>query len=100
MPGINRILPITYLGLAVCHTAQQLTVVETSIPAMRTAMEKKQVTSRELVTQYLTRIALYEDKLHAAIAVNPNALREADERDREGVPGTCARSPARHSDRG
>ena len=37
--------------------------------------------------QYLTRIATYEDKLHAAITVNPNALEEADERDRERAQG-------------
>ncbi len=45
------------------------------------------VTSRELVLQYLTRIALYEDKLHAAITVNPNALKEADALDRERARG-------------
>ena len=33
--------------------------------------------------QYLVRIALYEDKLHAAITVNPQALEEADALDRE-----------------
>ncbi len=45
------------------------------------------VTSRELVLQYLTRIALYEDKLHAAITVNPNALKEAEALDRERARG-------------
>ena len=30
---------------------------------------------------------MYEDKLHAAITVNPNALEEADERDRERAEG-------------
>ena len=40
-----------------------------------------------MVTQYLTRIAIYEDKLHAAITVNPNALEEADARDRERAQG-------------
>jgi amidase len=88
MPGIK---PILFLALAVPLSAQtapqKLTVVETSIADMRTAMEKKQITSRELVTQYLTRIAMYEDKLHAAITVNPNALQEADERDRERAAG-------------
>jgi amidase len=62
-------------------------VVETSIAEMRTAMEQKRVTSREIVTQYLLRIATYEDLLHAALAVNPNALDEADERDRERAAG-------------
>src|SRR5258708_10565456 len=50
---------------------------------MRTALEKGGVTSRELVAQYLIRIALYEDKLNAVIAVNPDALREAEALDRE-----------------
>ncbi len=31
---------------------------------------------------------MYEDKLHAAITVNPHALEEADERDRERAQGT------------
>jgi amidase len=59
------------------------TVVEATIPEMRAAMEQGRVTSRELVLQSLARIAIYEDKLHAAITVNRNALKEADERDRE-----------------
>src|SRR6267143_1343375 len=63
------------------------TVVEATIPEMQKAMQQKRVTSRELVTQYLNRIALYEDKLHAAITVNPNALKEAEERDRERARG-------------
>src|SRR2546426_12819631 len=63
------------------------TVVEATIPEMQKAMQQKRVTSRELVTRYLNRIALYEDKLHAAITVNPNALKEAEERDRERKRG-------------
>ena len=59
------------------------TVVESSIPQMTAALEQGRITSRYLVTQYLVRIALYEDKLHAAIIVNPKALEEADALDRE-----------------
>src|SRR5579863_7197868 len=71
------------------HSAQkQFTVVEASIPEMQAALREGRVTSRELVTQYLTRIAFYEDKLHAALAVNRNALQEAAERDRERASGT------------
>src|SRR6266513_2054902 len=66
---------------------QPFTVVEATIPEMRAAMEQGRVTSHELVQQYLTRIATYEDKLHAAITVNPKALDEADERDRERSAG-------------
>ena len=50
-------------------------------------MAEKRLTSRELVSQYLIRIALYEDRLHAAIAVNPRALEEADALDRERAAG-------------
>ncbi|MBV9083960.1 MAG: hypothetical protein JOZ62_14880, partial [Acidobacteriaceae bacterium] len=62
-------------------------VVEASISDMRTAMEQGRTTSHELVLLYLARIGMYEDKLHAAITVNPNALAEADERDRERAAG-------------
>ena len=62
-------------------------VVEASISDMQAALKSGRVTSHELVQQYLTRIATYEDKLHAAITVNPNALKEADERDRERAAG-------------
>ena len=37
--------------------------------------------------QYLTRIGTYEDRLHAAITVNPDALTIAAERDRERAQG-------------
>ncbi|HWE52387.1 MAG TPA: amidase family protein [Bryobacteraceae bacterium] len=87
MPGLKSLLLFVAVTQLFAQTPQKFAVVENNIPAMRTAMEKKQITSRELVTQYLTRIALYEDKLHAAILVNPNALQEADERDRERAQG-------------
>lgn len=62
-------------------------VVEATIPQMRAAMEQKRVTSREIVLQYLARIATYEDRLNAVITVNPKALAEAEERDRERAQG-------------
>jgi amidase len=62
-------------------------VVESTIPAMQTAMAKGQLTSVELVSQYLIRIALYEDTLNAALYVNANALAEAAAIDRERAQG-------------
>jgi amidase len=59
---------------------------------MQAAMKEERVTSRQLVTQYLLRIALYNSKLNAVITVNPNALSEADARDRERRAGK-ARGP-------
>jgi len=62
-------------------------VVEATIPEMQAAMRQGRVTSRELVTQYLIRIALYNNKLNAIITVNPRALQEAEARDRERAQG-------------
>src|ERR1700681_4867456 len=62
-------------------------VVEATIPEMRAAMEQGRLTSREVVRQYLVRIATYEDMLHAAITINPEALDLADRRDRERAQG-------------
>ena len=71
------------------HRATQppFTVVEATIPEMQAAMKQGRVTSRDLVAQYLIRIALYNSKLNAIITVNPNALREAEARDRERSQG-------------
>jgi amidase len=69
------------------RSAAPFTVYEASIPEMQAAMKAGRVTSHAIVQQYLTRIALYEDKLNAAITVNPRALSEADERDRERAQG-------------
>ena len=63
------------------------TVVETGIPELREALADGRITSRQLVTEYLTRIALYEDQLKAIITVNPRVLEEADARDRERAQG-------------
>jgi len=78
------------LGFAVLTVSAQrkpFSVVEATIPEMQKAMREKRVTSRQLVEQYLTRIAFYDAKLHAAITVNPNALKEAEELDRERARG-------------
>ena len=62
-------------------------IVEASIADMRDGLAKGRVTSRDIVTQSLARIGLYEDRLHAALYVNPRALEEADDRDRERRAG-------------
>jgi amidase len=67
--------------------AAPFSVVEASIPEMQAAMREGRTTSRAIVTEYLARIGLYEDVLNAAIAINPNALTEADALDRERAGG-------------
>src|SRR5678816_4410622 len=99
---------LTLALIVVCATAsadtrdRKLTVVEATIPELQAALRSGRVTSRELVLQYLARIATYEDKLNAVIAVNPRALEEADALDRERQPGArasfaarCTESPSR-----
>src|SRR5215469_9437273 len=66
---------------------QPFTVVESTIREMQTAMAEGRITSREIVRQYLTRIATYEDKLNAVIVVNPHAIEEAEILDRERAQG-------------
>ncbi len=67
--------------------SRPFSVVEATIPEMQEAMRTGRTTSREIVLQYLARIGLYEDRLHAAVYVNPNALKEAEARDRERAAG-------------
>jgi amidase len=68
-------------------TFQPFGVVEVGIPELQKAMTEGRVTSRQLVIEYLTRIALYEDQLKAIITVNPKVLEEAEARDRERAQG-------------
>jgi amidase len=100
---MKRILTLLLLGLTVAGlltsaqgqrnvagsrgTRRAFTVVEASIPEMQAALKRGQITSRELVLQYLTRIATYEDKLNAVMTVNRNALAEAETLDRERAQG-------------
>jgi amidase len=74
-------------GAIVSAQVPRFSVVEASIADMRRALEQHRASSRELVQQSLTRIAIYEDRLNAIIYVNPRALAEADERDRERAAG-------------
>ncbi len=81
------ILTLTALPAIAAAPKKPFSVVEATIPEMQAAMREGRVTSRELVLQSLVRIATYEDKLHAIITVNPKALAEAEERDRERAQG-------------
>jgi len=69
------------------HTATGFNVVEAGIPELQKAMTQGKVTSRRLVVEYLARIALYEEQLNGAMAMNPNVLAEAEARDRERAQG-------------
>lgn len=65
----------------------EFSVVEASFANMQAAMANGDITSREIVAMYLERIERYEDTLHATLAVNPNALAEAEALDKERAAG-------------
>jgi amidase len=81
-------LTLSSLG---CHTRRatqpDFTVVEATIPEMQDAMAEGRTTSRQIVQEYLSRIAVHNGKLGAAITVNPDALEEAEDLDRERAQG-------------
>src|SRR5688500_7094501 len=67
--------------------AATFSVVEASITDMRGAMVAGRTTAHEIARQSLDRIARFEDRLNAVIALNPRALAEADTLDRERRSG-------------
>ena len=87
MKRIVALVFIAFITVAAKPPAKPFTVVEATIPEMQQALKDGRVTSRELVLQYLVRIATYEDRLNAIITVNPKALDEADALDRERKAG-------------
>ena len=95
---MTRLLALTLVVAAalpaIAHQARdtRFSVVEATIPEMQEALRSGRVTSRDLVTQSLLRIALYEDTLNAVMTVNRHALDEADRLDRERAAGK-ARGP-------
>lgn len=80
-------LPLLRLLLAAQPAPPPFSVVEATIADMQRAMQEGRTTSREIVAQSLLRIATYEDRLNAALYVNPRALAEAEARDRERQQG-------------
>lgn len=82
------VFPLVFVWPLFSASAQQrFSVVEASIPDIQRALASGTLTSRELVMQYLARIATYENRLNATVAVNPRALEIADQRDRERASG-------------
>jgi amidase len=81
-------------GAAVALPAQRIRpqligfdVVESSIVQMQNAMQRGQVTSKELVLQSLARVAIYKDLLNPVISLNRDAIAEAEQRDVERARG-------------
>ncbi len=91
MRRLAAALPCALLVLSGCTPdaprSGAFDVVESDIRTIQSLMERGDLTSVELVTAYLTRIAMYEDRLNAAVTVNPAALAEAAALDAERAGG-------------
>ena len=79
--------PAAHRPYEIQEKPHQFNVAEATIPDMQAAMKQGRVTSRDLVVQYLIRIALYNRRLNAVITVNPHALQDAEQLDRERAQG-------------
>ena len=90
-PGLVLVAGLLGALLSSCTSPdtgeERFVVVEATIPEMQRAMEEGRLTSRALVEAHLLRIALYEERVNAAIATNANALTEADRLDQERAEG-------------
>lgn len=62
-------------------------VVEATIPELQQALQSGVIDSKELVKLYLRRIRAFEDEINAYITVNPRAMRDAAQLDRERAHG-------------
>ena len=65
--GPNGRREVPRANTAADASAPRFTVVEATIPELRAALEERRVTSRELVLEYLARIAMYDKMLNAVM---------------------------------
>jgi Asp-tRNA(Asn)/Glu-tRNA(Gln) amidotransferase A subunit family amidase len=85
-----KILPIAFLALALQPQPDPFRIEETTIARIHAAMRAGQLGCRELVQQYLRRIEAYDKngpELNSIVVLNPDALKEADEMDRQFKSG-------------
>jgi Asp-tRNA(Asn)/Glu-tRNA(Gln) amidotransferase A subunit family amidase len=83
--GVAAVLMVAAQVMAPAQPAP-FDVVEKTIPELQDAMQRRAITSAELVDLYLARIEAYDRKgprLNAIVAVNPKARTEAMALDRE-----------------
>lgn len=79
--------PAAVVAQAEAPKPAPFSVVESSFAEMQAAMADGRTTSRAIVEEYLARIDQHNGTLRAAISVNPNALAEAEQLDRERAAG-------------
>jgi Asp-tRNA(Asn)/Glu-tRNA(Gln) amidotransferase A subunit family amidase len=60
-----------------------LNIIELTIKQFHCALKKGEITCRELVEMYLNRIERHDDRLNSMVVLNPKAVEQATELDRE-----------------
>ncbi|MFJ5692750.1 amidase [Arthrobacter sp. NPDC093125] len=84
--------PIASSNTRLSTTGSRFSVVEATIKQLRGALEGGEVTSEELVRQYLQRIETYDSsgiRLNALVVMNPDAFAEARASDKRRAEGTA-----------
>lgn len=82
----QSVVVLLYLVLAMpgaLRRAAAFEVVEAAISDVQLAFQKGQLTSVQLVEEYLRRIAKYDDELNSIIEINPDVLLLAEKADIE-----------------
>jgi Asp-tRNA(Asn)/Glu-tRNA(Gln) amidotransferase A subunit family amidase len=92
MKRVNGFLTfaLCLLPFALTPAFQAFDVREATIADIHAAMRAKKLTCRALVEAYLKRIEMYDKQgpaLNAIVVVNPNAINEAEAKDRAGMSG-------------
>ncbi|KAJ6809880.1 putative amidase [Iris pallida] len=86
----NCILLLLLSSSSVSATSDAFDIDESTIAGVQSAFAKGTLTSRALVEYYLDQIRTLNPLLHAVVEVNPDALDQADQADREKTAGTAA----------
>src|SRR5438128_12525542 len=87
-----RIFAVAWLAAASleAQTAAPFEVEEATIAQVHDAMRAGRLTCRGLVDAYIRRINAYDKNgpaINAIVTINPDATKEADEKDRRGMNG-------------
>jgi amidase len=87
LTGASLFFSSQCLACSPAEKADAARVSTATLGELQVALAQKKTTSVKLVRSYLARISACNERLHAVIAINPNALREAEQLDRERTAG-------------
>ena len=85
--GITVFLFSTVILASNMANKNKIEIEEMTVMQMQTAMKEGKVTSKQLVEMYLARIKQIDGKLNSIIEINPDAIKIAEQMDRERAAG-------------